>query len=63
MKLKEYKNIKRTEYPKWAGWKLLDFYDSININIFEESKESKIIQLLEENFILIKSLKDKMEQK
>ena len=31
MKIKQYNSIKRTEYPRWAGWKLLDFCDVINV--------------------------------
>lgn len=54
MKTKQYNSILRTEYPKWNGWKILDFYNSINIEI--NKKELTIINILEENFYLIKML-------
>jgi len=56
MKIKEYNGIKRTEYPKWAGWKLLDFYNSLNLELKIETAEFRIIKLLEENFNLVKKL-------
>ena len=62
MKIKENNGIKRVEHPKWAGWKLLDFYNSINANIFN-SNECRIIKILEENFILVKKLEENIEQK
>lgn len=55
MKTKQYNSILRNEYPKWSGWKILDFYNSININI-EDTSEKKLILVLEENFYLIKQL-------
>lgn len=54
MKTKQYNSILRTEYPKWNGWKILDFYSSINIDI--DSKELSLIEILEENFYLVKNL-------
>lgn len=54
MKTKQYNQILRAEYPKWSGWKILDFYNSINIEI--DKKEHLIVQILEENFYLIKEL-------
>lgn len=54
MKTKQYNSILRTEYPKWSGWKILDFYSSINIDI--DSKELSLIEILEENFYLVKNL-------
>lgn len=54
MKTKQYKSILRTEYPKWNGWKILDFYSSINIDI--DSRELSLIEILEENFYLVKNL-------
>lgn len=54
MKTKQYNSILRTEYPKWNGWKILDFYSSINIGI--DSKELSLIEILEENFYLVKNL-------
>lgn len=54
MKTKQYNSILRTEYPKWNGWKILDFYNSINIDI--DSKELSLIEILEENFYLVKNL-------
>ena len=54
MKTKQYNQILRTEYPKWNGWKILDFYNSINLKI--NKKEHIIVQILEENFYLIKEL-------
>ena len=56
MKIKQYNSIKRVEYPKWAGWKLLDFCDAINVNLSKDSKEFKIISILEENFLLFKEI-------
>ena len=47
MKIKQYNSIKRVEYPRWAGWKLLDFCDVINVNLLKDSKEFKIISILE----------------
>ena len=61
MKTKQYNSILRTEYPKWNGWKILDFYSSINIDI--DSKELTIINILEENFKLIKTLEQKLKSK
>lgn len=54
MKTKQYNSIIRTEYPKWNGWKILDFYNSLNLEI--KSTEQDIIQILEENFYLVKEL-------
>lgn len=54
MKINKYNYINRIEYPKWNGWKILDFYNSINIEL--ESKEQKVIKILEENFYLVKEL-------
>lgn len=54
MKTKQYNSIIRTEYPKWNGWKILDFYNSINMTL--SKKESDLITILEENFYLIKQL-------
>lgn len=54
MKTKQYNSIIRTEYPKWNGWKILDFYNSINVEL--QSKEQKVIGILEENFYLVKEL-------
>lgn len=54
MKTKQYNSIIRTEYPKWNGWKILDFYNSLNLEI--KSTEQDIIQILEENFYLVKDL-------
>ena len=54
MKTKQYNSILRTEYPKWNGWKILDFYSSINIDI--DSRELSLIEILEENFYLVKNL-------
>jgi len=54
MKTKQYNFIIRTEYPKWCGWKILDFYNSINIPLGKN--EQILINLLEENFYLIKKL-------
>lgn len=55
MKIKNWNSISRAKSPKWNGWKILDFYESINIQI--ESKEHKVIKVLEENFILVQNLK------
>ncbi len=54
MKTKQYNNILRSEYPKWCGWKILDFYNSINCPL--GAKEESLIKILEENFYLIKKL-------
>lgn len=54
MRTTQYNEIIRAEYPKWNGWKILDFYNNINIKI--DDKEQFIIKLLEENFYLIKKL-------
>ena len=54
MKTKQYNKILRIEYPKWNGWKILDFYNSINLEL--DKKEHIIVQILEENFYLIKEL-------
>lgn len=56
MKTKKYNSIIRIEYPKWNGWKILDFYNSINIDI--NSKEHIIIDILEENFYLVKRIQE-----
>jgi hypothetical protein len=61
MKTKQYNYIIRTEYPKWNGWKILDFYNSINLGI--DSKEQKVIGILEENFYLIKELENIIQYK
>ena len=55
MKTKQYNQILRTEYPKWNGWKILDFYNSINLEL--DKKEHILVQILEENFYLIKKIK------
>lgn len=54
MKTKQYNSITRIEYPKWCGWKILDFYNSINCPL--GAKEESLIKILEENFYLIKQL-------
>lgn len=54
MKTKQYNQILRTEYPKWNGWKILDFYNSINLEL--DKKEHILVQILEENFYLIKEI-------
>ena len=54
MKTKQYNKILRIEYPKWNGWKILDFYNSINLEL--DKKEHIIVQILEENFYLIKQI-------
>ncbi len=54
MKTKQYNQILRIEYPKWNGWKILDFYNSINLEL--DKKEYNIIQILEENFYLVKEI-------
>ena len=54
MKTKQYNSIIRTEYPKWNGWNILDFYNSINMTL--SKNESDLITILEENFYLIKQL-------
>ena len=56
MKIKQYNSIKRVEYPRWVGWKLVDFCDVINLNLLKDSKEFKIISILEVNFLLFKKL-------
>ena len=56
MKIKEYNNIKRIEYPKWAGWKLLDFYNTISLDYKENEASSNLLSILSYNFILIKRL-------
>lgn len=56
MKIKEYNGIKRSEYPKWAGWKLLDFYNTLNLDLTKNLDETKIIKILEENFRLTRVL-------
>lgn len=63
MKIKQYNSIKRAEYPRWAGWKLLDFCDVINVNLLKDSKEFKIISILEENFLLFKKLESILKLK
>ena len=55
MKHSQFNLILRRNHPNWAGWKILDFYDSINIDI-NNSHEQKLILLLEENFYLVKKL-------
>ncbi len=76
MKIKEYNGIRRVDYPRWAGWKLLDFYNSVNLNfnhiishcnsecrdcsLCNEHSEYKIIKILEDNFILVKNLESKI---
>lgn len=54
MKTKQYNSIIRVEHPKWCGWKILDFYNSINMPLGKN--EEYLIMLLEENFYLIKRL-------
>ncbi len=54
MRTKQYNFIIRAEYPKWNGWKILDFYNSINLSLGKN--EEMLINLLEENFYLIKKL-------
>ena len=54
MKTKQYNQILRTEHPKWNGWKILDFYNSINLEL--DKKEHILVQILEENFYLIKQI-------
>ena len=63
MKIKQYNSIKRVEYPRWAGWKLLDFCDVINLNLLKDTKEFKIISILEENFLLFKKLESILKLK
>lgn len=54
MRIKQYKNIIRLQYPKWNGWKILDFYNSINVEPVE--KDFYLLDLLEENLYLTKQL-------
>ena len=57
MKTKQYNKILRSEYPKWNGWKILDFYSTINVSINPtECRVIQLIQVLEENFYLVKEL-------
>jgi hypothetical protein len=57
MKTKQYNNILRSEYPKWNGWKILDFYSAINVSINPtECRVIQLLQVLEENFYLVKEL-------
>lgn len=61
MKVKEYNGIKRIEYPKWAGWKILDFYNYMNINIESNKKDFRILKILEENFKMADILNNIMD--
>ena len=57
MKIKEYNAIIRSQYPKWNGWKILDFYNSINISLGEN--EISLLTILEDNFYLTRQLESK----
>lgn len=61
MKTKQYNNILRSEYPKWNGWKILDFYSAINVSINPtECRVIQLLQVLEENFYLVKNLENSL---
>ena len=58
MKIKNWNSISRVKSPKWNGWKILDFYESINVSIDESEKY--ILSILEENFHLTKHLESQI---
>ncbi len=58
MKINIYNDIQRKQFPKWKGWKILDFYydfiinDIYNIN----QRDKQNLDLLEENLYLIQKI-------
>lgn len=56
MKINYYEGIQRKKAPKWLGWTIIDFYNSLNLKLSE--KEETILKVLAENYFLIELLKE-----
>ncbi len=54
-----YLGIRKSDFPKWLGWKLIDFYKSKGIKISNINDPN--LDIMVENFYLILFLKEEKE--